>query len=183
MAHGTVQIPGAQVHKLTFSYNTANIQTGATLYVPTPGDILLDLWIEIVVAWNGTTPLGDVGAFSGGGSALYGLHKMDMTAADIFSGGYGVTIGANFSDVRAQQTVDNARIYLRTQSGSNPTQLETQPSLVHAGYGSRLLPARFANNNDIKVCVSQNGTTSGADPGSSQGQAFLYLVTFTPITA
>jgi len=33
------------------------------------------------------------------------------------------------------------------------------------------------------VVVSQTGETSGADPGATQGEAVLYLVTVTPATS
>lgn len=44
----------------------------------------------------------------------------------------------------------------------------------------RLLPGKFTAADAIKVVVSQNGSSTGADPGATQGAAVLYLVTATP---
>jgi hypothetical protein len=60
------------VHKFAFAYDTASLHTGATAYTPAAGDVLLDAWIEIDTAWDGTTPLGDFGAFAGGATGRRG---------------------------------------------------------------------------------------------------------------
>jgi hypothetical protein len=47
-------------------------------------------------------------------------------------------------------------------------------------HGSHNVPAKFTAADPIKVCVSQDGTNTGADPASTQGAGVLYLVTATP---
>lgn len=57
-------VPGVSiVRRFPFAFDTASLTTGAPLYTPTVNDILIDGWVEIVTAWDGTTPQGDV--FSG----------------------------------------------------------------------------------------------------------------------
>lgn len=48
-----------------FAYNTANILTGAPLYTPNAGEVIVDWWVEIDTAWNGLRPQLDLGTFSG----------------------------------------------------------------------------------------------------------------------
>ncbi len=152
---------GATVLKFPFAYNTANILTGHTVYTPTVGDVLLDAWVEILTAWNGTTPKGDVGTFAGfdapsGWFAVDGSGAIDMTGADT----------NNMDD-------------LNSQVGS-PTSLLSD-SVNQGGTQGRQVPAKFIATNPIKVCVSQNGTNTGANPSPSQGSAVLYLMIATPV--
>jgi hypothetical protein len=44
-----------------FAFDTPDLLTGAAVYTPTIGAVLLDAWVEIDIAWDGTTPLCDVG--------------------------------------------------------------------------------------------------------------------------
>jgi hypothetical protein len=147
------------VRKFPFVYNTASILTGAALYTPTVGDILLDGWIEVDTAWNGTTPKADFGTFTGTTGLLHAANASSVTnllvadAADSSNAGFIIAGGGA------------AKI-----------------SLAQAGaYGG---PARYFGKftvaNPIKVCVSQTGANGGADPGASQGAAVLYLITATP---
>lgn len=48
------------------------------------------------------------------------------------------------------------------------------------GWGQFGFPMVARTTDPIKVAVSQDGSAGGSDPGSSQGEAILYLVTATP---
>src|SRR5205823_4836112 len=66
-----------------------DLAIGATLYTPMPGEMILDGWIDVIAAWNGTTPMGDLGAFIdpntiGWFNAKFGqLVDMTTPSADI----------------------------------------------------------------------------------------------------
>lgn len=155
------------VRKFSFAYNTANILTGATVFTPTVGDVLLDAWVEINTAWDGTSPLGDFGMFNATnqGWLFYTADgPIEMSTADsdtLYSTG-----------VLAQTYPSNENAsglslsFLKAFSGAPPM---------------RNLPAKFTAADPIKVCVSQDGTNTGADPESTQGAAVLYLVTASPV--
>jgi len=152
------------VRKFSFVFNTANLTTGAALYTPTVGDVLLDAWIEVDTAWDGTTPLADIGLFTAGGppqglfaNALANPSTVDMTKADT-------------SSVTGM---------LSTTGGSN-----SNGSLVElaAEFGNeRTVPSKFVSTSPVCVCVTQTGAPGGSSPGASQGAAVLYLVTTTPL--
>lgn len=167
------------VRKFPFAFNTPGILTGAALYTPTVGDILLDAWIEIDTAWDGTTPLGDVGTFIGGGTGLWAsqLFPLDMALADIDqSNSQGMKVGNNtrLSDI---QTLLDATLYL---AANTITGAISQSVGAASDGGTRIIPMKFTAANPIEVVVSQDGTNTGADPGSTQGAGVLYLVTATP---
>lgn len=162
LSAGVVLPAGAAiVRALPFAFDTANLTTGHTLYVPTPGDVLLDAWISVTTAWNGTTPSGDIGFFTLAGPptglfvAASGVAPEDMTNVDV------TTLGM-LSDLG-----DNTDLALS--------------SVGTAGLNIRVVPAKFVTNAPLQVVVSQTGIPGGADPGASQGAAVLYLVTATPV--
>jgi hypothetical protein len=148
------------VRKFPFAFDTPGLLTGATVYTPTVGDLLLDLWIEIDTTWDGTTPLCDVGMFIGANRGWFayngsGAVNMALTADSTNGFGYGVLSGG-------------------------PVSLAQNLALSGAYGGNRQLPARFTIADPVKVVVSQDGTNTGANPGSTQGAAVLYVVTATP---
>lgn len=169
------------VRKFAFAFNTANILTGASLYTPTIGDVLLDAWVLIDTAWNGTTPRGDVGLFLPDADGFF--HVLDPTMVilmddpgDTVSNGLFQSAGA--TTISAAMTVVNMAQYMLEVNGAGPGfKLASDP----AGIGPSIWPGRFATTDPIKVVVSQDGTPTGADPGSTQGSATLYLITATPV--
>ena len=173
-AHGGTTGQGAPVVRaFQFAYNTPSILTGAPLYTPTPGDILLNAWMEIDTAWNGTTPIGDFGQFLAGETEgllnfiSFVSANVDMSAADSAiqttgSSIYGSTNGAGSS-------VDLVADSLTNSAGSSGATV------------NRYVPGVFRGADPIKVVVSQDGTVGGANPGSTQGAGVLYLVTATPL--
>jgi hypothetical protein len=163
---GGSSVPGATiVRKFPFAFDTPAILTGAALYTPTIGDVLLDAWIEKDTAWDGTTPLGDIGQFlSGGHVGWFGNQDgaIDMTDLDAID-----KLGSD--SILSQNAAPSSLLSQNIISGTSPL-----TALV------RLVPGKFTAADPIKVVVSQNGNNNGADPGSTQGAGVLYLVTSTP---
>jgi virginiamycin B lyase len=151
------------VRAFPFAFDTADILTGAPLYTPTVGDVLLDAWIEVDTPWNGTTPLGDFSSFVGGNIGMLasiGPTACNMTVPDTA----GIT---SFPGFLNNGTPGTSLLDALLNGGTAPT------------YG-RDGVGKFTTAAPIKVCVSQDGTNTGSDPGSTQGAAVLYVVTVTP---
>lgn len=175
------------VRKFPFAYNTPGILTGAALYTPTVGDILLDAWIEIDTAWNGTTPGSDVGQFIDQHVGWFGMMTgfsggVGMRAADAMINSTEPTlIGASWSgplsSLQAISMPTATYDDLYTVVGAN---LNLKSNALGSSIGNRLVPFKFLTTDSVKVC-GQNGQNNGADPGSTQGAGVLYLVTVTPV--
>ena len=157
----TMSFPNTVVRKFPFAHNTPDILTGASLYTPVVGDIIYDIWVEIDTPWNGTTPMGDFGTFVGssGRGIINALSSspLDMTVADVnpFNEyfGDGLLGSPNIHSSLAIATIYDTDIRW---------------------------PLKVVADNPIKVCVSQDGTNTGANPDSTQGSGYLYIVTATP---
>jgi hypothetical protein len=136
---------------------------GVEIYTPTVADILLDAWIEVGIAWDGTTPKGDIGSFVGANQGFFGMNNfaVDLTLADDeFPPGL---LNANVSGTAASDLV--------ILGASNfPTTL------------TRVAPAKFTTDDPLKVVVSQNGHIGGSDVGGTAGVLSVYLVVATPTT-
>ena len=182
---GPVNVHTATVRGFDFAYNTPNILTGATLYTPTIGDILLDAWIEIDTAWDGTTPLVDASQFysASGWWGFFGAGPLDATVADsaeldadgILSGSGAVRFSATGSPDLPVSSIPLSELFF-----ADVTTASIGTSAQSVSYG-RAVPAKFTSSNPVKVVVSQDGTTNGADPGSTQGAGVLYLVVASPL--
>ena len=171
----------AIVRKFPFAFDTPNILTGAALYTPTVGDVLLDAWMEIDTAWNGTTPQGDLSTFDGTAGGLFfntlpGSSAVDMTLANVHGFGGGLLTGGSVT--RLSDAVMLANVVSSLRLAVSPA-LEFKDA-NQLNPGNSVLPVKFTNANPVKVVVSQDGTIVGADPGSTHGAAVLYLVTATP---
>ena len=154
--------PGAVlVLALPFAHGDAGLATGKALFTPTSGDVLLDAWIEVDTAWNGTTPKGDI--------LLYGLAEPGMYARLAGAGS-----PANQDMTQADATVGNQKVgaSINSLSGVNASAVPTGVA--------RSAPAKFVSGGAVGVVVSQDGTISGGSPGATQGSAVLFLVTATP---
>jgi hypothetical protein len=145
-----------------FTHATAGLAAGVAFYTPTIGDILLDGWIEVDTAFDGTTPKGDIGTFVGNTSGLFGNDTLpiDLTKADNQGGGTGVLLNDNIKQ--------NA--------------LALAGAVTNAGVPEnyRVTPAKFTAANPLKVVVSQDGTAGGVATGSTVGAAAVYIVIATP---
>jgi hypothetical protein len=168
-AQSGASVAGAIVRAFPFAFDTPGILTGAAVYTPTIGDILLDVWIENVTAWDGTAAFGDffAGAYPSGNQGLL-QYGFDVNAL------WGMQSGAgnNSLPFSMLQGLEFATWRLSVSD----TSLVAGANLNHGAY----LPQRLTTADPIKVVVSDDGTTTGADPGATQGAAILYLVTATP---
>lgn len=176
--------PGtAIVRAFPFTFDTPNLLTGAALYTPTINDVLLDAWVEIGTAWDGTTPLGDFGTFTAAATGVFGHtagQAVPMDSADSSNNTFaGMLVGTSLSDARDMATLttpttdEGDGIYVVAVAAVN---FIASP----VSNGQRLFPARFTAADPIEFCVTQDGTNTGMDPGSTQGAGTLYLVTATP---
>lgn len=169
------------VRKFPIAFNTPGILAGHTIYTPTVGDVLLDAWIEVTTAWNGTTPLGDIGTFDNGATGIFGstsANSQDMTDTDFTLNVMSCLLAGDH--MSAVNQIDA----LGLMPHNIVTDEANVPAIIIAtgqgGHASRFVPAKFANAHPIKVCVSQDGTNTGANPGATQGAGIVYLVTSTP---
>lgn len=149
------------VRKFPFSFDTPDLLTGAEIYTPTVGDILLDAWLEIVEVWDGTTPKADIGLFNGPPEEAFGLFAV--------TAGTGGVLDLTLSD---QEDPGNVG-YLMNFSVSDLAGSSANNSI-------RVAPGKFTTTDPIKVIATTNGRLDGEDPESTQGSAILYLVTVTP---
>lgn len=149
------------VRKFSFAFDSPDILTGHPIYTPTVGDILLDAWLEVDTAWDGTSPRFDFGSFLFGTPGLFALANYPIQILDLEIG-----------DASPDPTV------LFGGTGNS--------SLQQVQDTNRIVPAKFISRfgtqvtDPLKIVVSQDGTPTGVDPGSTQGAAVLYLVTATP---
>ena len=173
------------VRAFPFAFDSAGIGNGHNLYTPTVGDILLNAWIEIDTAWDGTTPTADIeqwalaangngGLFNG---ASNGAGGIDMTVPDgtDFADPTSLLIGETPNHLLAAEALGNATLALAV-SGAALT-------LANMDNGFRYVPAKFQSASPVGVIVNQTGKKAGASSASTQGAAVLYLVTATPVTS
>lgn len=174
------------VRAFPFAFDTPDLLTGAPLYTPTEGDILLDAWVQIDEAWDGTDPTIDVGTFDGVPTGLFAGpwgRPIDASQADDFVTDAHLLGGGNTGPLSALNAIAAAAQYLVTENAPNPVGLDIASGTGSLSAAQRSVPAKFTTADPIKVCVTQDGTNTGSDPGATQGAATLYLVTATPRTA
>jgi hypothetical protein len=144
---------------LTYAYNfafdTANLDTGVPVYTPTVGELLMDAWISVLTAFDGTTPKADISQFTSSGEGLWGdIGRLpDLSVGDSLHTGGGPTQGENLSLVAAAAF-----------TGSSST-----------------IPAHFTTTDLLLLVVSQDGTQGGTAIGGTAGSAVLYFTICTPI--
>lgn len=171
--------PGAPViRKFPFAFDTPGLLTGAALYTPTVGDVLLDAWFEIDTAWDGTTPQADLGHFASG----YGMFASVVSAGAIPVDGVDTSMWSSGllagSSTPSLASVSAMYDLISSYDFASGNWADAALNLTSA---RRVVPAKFSTTDSIKVCVSTTGATTGADPGSTAGAAVLYLVTATPV--
>lgn len=159
------------VYGFHFAYNTPNLLTGAFLYQPALGDVMIEAWVEIDTAWNGTTPKLDVGTFSYGDTTGWWATQ-----------GSAVPLLASRADGGQLDEIFNTQTYSSpTVTPSSRLSDITNFSMTTLNARQRRLPASvYDDTQSIKVCVSQDGSTTGANPGSTQGSGIIYMMWVTP---
>ncbi len=139
------------------AFDTGGLVDGVVCYTPTIGDILLDAWISVTAAWDGTTPKADLSQFS---AETYGwlasiAAPVDLTIVDQDDIGTGMR-------------------------GSGPTDSGIIQETIALPSSLRNVPAVFTTTDPVKVVVSQDGLKGGAATGATHGTAAVYLITATP---
>ena len=160
---GTADVPGGsspgvvRTYRIPFTFATPNLTTGAALYTPTPDDLLHDAYLEIVTAWNGTTPFGD-----------FAIHPADTTNNGIIQQLNGFACDMTAAD---KQTTS-----LKGIRFSDNASLAS----ITGSQNERYAPSPFINADPILVCVTQDGTFGGSDPVASHGAGALVVKVSTP---
>ncbi len=141
--------------------DSAALAAGMTVVTPEVGDILLDAWIDVSTAFDGTTPQGEIGTFT-------------LFTFGLFSG-YGqgtVLLGQAASE-------DFGGII----AGGQPTLLaQTNANVLSQGDVTGV-PARITAANPIKVVASQNGEQGGTAINSTAGAATAHVLLLRPSAA
>src|SRR5262249_9332063 len=142
-----------------FTYQTAGLAAGVTVYRPAVGDILWDAWIATTTAFNGTTPLADISQFTGSAAPL-GLWGDYASALDL-------------------SLVDTINVGGGPRGGGS-TGNKNRTLTAASGGGTRPVPGIFTTTDALKLVVSQDGTQGGTAVGGTAGAATLYLLTLRP---
>ena len=151
----------------SFTYQTAGLTNGVAFYTPTIDDILIEAWIEVDTAFNGTTPHADISQFTGT-STPYGLwgwngvtgFGIDLAQVDTLDAGGGPLTGANYV----------------SGSAYNVSLADAAPGHI------RKAPIRFTTADPLLLVVSTDGTKGGTAVGGTTGAGRIYIVTATPVT-
>lgn len=148
----------------SFTFATAGLTSGVTIYTPTVGDHILDIYIRILTAFNGTTPKADVGTFNGGNAGLFselGGSTVDLTAADA-----AVTDNAGLTHMTTQAALSSKLISVAA-SGATTT-----------------LPwyLRVTTANPLLLVVSETGAKGGTATGATAGSGNVYILTQSAVS-
>jgi hypothetical protein len=136
--------------KYPFTYDSSDLSTGLDIYVPNIGDFLLDCWVSITTAWDGTTPIGNLYVNTTGNTPIIYGYPVDMTLTDVANGAaIGAGLGLALTQYRQVWAMPGAYTFIST--------------------------------NPIQLVVSQDGTSTGGDPGSTMGVGAVYLVVLPAI--
>lgn len=150
-----------------FAYNTAGILAGLTVYTPTAGDWLLDAWIDVTVAFNGTTPFADIGNFNNGTSkGLFAQYVSGASGVDLSGAGNVVTGSAHLRSI----SNNGSRVIPSLDS------VQASAAFTSSGSQSAYFPVQFITADPLLLCVSTTGKTGGSAIGGSAGAASLYLL-------
>lgn len=161
MFFACINSPGgvAQTLQFSFTYKTPSLATGAALYVPQVGETLLNAWVQVTEAFNGTTPKLDMGYGPAGNVGIMGAVGVvqDMTVID---GTVNMLTTGSFPDLAIISAI---------QFASSTS-------------GTRLVPSQFNGDfgTPFVVWVTQDGTNNGAVTGATEGAAILHLETIPP---
>ncbi len=154
-----------RVLSYSFTYDSPNLLTGHEFYTPIVGDILLDAWFEVDIAWDATA-FCDFGTYYGGTHPTSGIfgrieQPIDLTISDSESGITGLLTAWEAGDGGSTDLIassSNSGLYQFLRSA----------------------PAKFTTTNPFKIVANTTGFISGDDPGSTMGAAVLYLIVATP---
>lgn len=152
------------LRSFAFTYQTAGLAAGVTIYTPQVGDVIYDIGICVTTAFNGTTPLLDVGTFNGGNVGLFG--ELAAGAVD------GSKVYAGVTD-NAGLTTPNTAMWLQAAVGSHG-------AAGTAAYVSTPIIVTAAN--PILLVGSQSGQKGGTAIGGTAGAGTVFVLTGTPLS-
>lgn len=164
LMYPTGQPTPQHIRSFPFTYQTAGLATGVTIFTPTVGQIIYDIGVSITTAFNGTTPKLDVGTFNGGNVGLFG--ELAGAAVD------GTKLYADVTD-NAGLAAPNTAAWLQAAVGS-------VGSAGTAAYVSTPLLVTAAN--PFLLVASQSGQKGGTAISSSAGAGTLYVLLSQPIS-
>lgn len=148
--------------RFPFTFASSGLTTGRTLAQLSIGAVIYDIGIQVPIAFNGTTPLADIGTFNGGNVGLFAElagGAVDLTAADA-------------------AVTDNAGL----SNPTGPTWLSAAIGSVGAAAGAAFLPPELyvTAANPLLLVVSQTGQKSGTATGATAGTGVVYVKAATP---
>jgi len=146
-----------RVYVYSFAFDTEGLAAGVEIYTPTASDVLLDAWFEVTTAFDGTTPLADIGSFSGTTGGLFNElgDAVPLGTADAADAGAGLLI--------------NSAAGLASLASQDATALK------------RVSHSRFSAATPIKLVVSQTGLAGGTAIGGAAGAGKVFLEVATPV--
>lgn len=153
----TVKAPvGYRVFPFTFA--TAGLASGVTIWTPTVGDFILDIGVVITTAFDGTTPKIDVGTFNGGNVGVFA--EIGGAAVD------GTKVYADVTD-NAGLAVANSHLWLSSAViAANSAGIASLPSWQ----------LNVSAANPVLLVASQNGQKGGTAITSTHGVASVVIV-------
>ena len=158
--------PSAPQHIRSFavSHSTAGLATGVAVWTPQVGDIIYDIGIVLTTAFNGTTPLLDVGTFNGGNVGLFG----ELAGAGVD----GTKLYADVTD-NAGLSAPNTAPWLQSAVGSVG---------AAAGAAYKSTPILVTAANPVLLVASQNGQKGGTATGATVGAGNVYVLLGNPVS-
>ena len=165
---GELQYPAGgatpqHVRSYAFTYTTAGLATGVTIYTPTVGEVIYDIGVCITTAFDGTTPKLDVGTFTGNDGLFKTVAGAVLDGTKLYAA---VTSNAGL-------TVPNAAQWLQAATGS-------AGAAAGAAYVSAHMIVTVAN--PIKLVASQSGAKGGTAINSTVGAGTVYVLLGQPLS-
>lgn len=162
--NGTINPPPLALLRFPFTFASPGLTTGRALVTLPIGAVIYDIGIQIPIAFDGTTPFADVGAFSGNTGLFASLA------------GDAVALGS------ADDTVSD-NVGLSEPPG--PTWLQAAIGSVGAAGGSAFLPGALYVTaiTQLSLVVSQSGQKGGTATGATAGVGVVYVLAATPYLA
>ncbi len=138
--------------RVEFAFDTPNINVGVDVHAFAAGDYLLAVWIEVLTAWDGTTPKADVGVPS---LSQFGLYSQANTVVDLT-----IPWGPTLSSTDLLTPGDSSAVLV---PAAPPTGSNFQ------------VPLRFVAPHTLKVWASRDGASGGTATGGAAGSGAVVL--------
>lgn len=164
---GGIGQPGTTILRGPFPFDhtqSVALAAGVELFTPKVGDIILDAWVEIDTAFDGTTPKADIGTFNGGDAGLFA-----------FAGGTVIDLKQDWGAV-----TDNAGLLAASAAGSSLSGDYISVGAVGtAAVESWQIAVTAAN--PLLLVASQSGAKAGTAIDSTVGAGKVFVLMATPL--